>query len=129
MNNKIFSILITFFLVTGCAAKTGHQFLAKMTNQEISSKLIANKTSKADVTNEFGDPEDIDMQNDGGETWLYKYVRSEAKGVNFVPIASSFYGGTNDNIRKLKIKFNNNGIVTKYSFSSAQGETKVGLFQ
>ena len=115
--------------VTGCAAKTGHQFLAKMSNQEITSKLIEKKTSKDEVNKMFGDPEDINMASDGGETWLYKYVRSEAKGINYVPIASSFYGGTNDNIRKLKIRFDNHGILERYSFSNSKGETKAGFFQ
>ena len=57
------------------------------------------------------------------------YLGSEAKGINYVPIAGSLYGGTNDNIRKLKIKFNNHGILEKYSFSNSKGETKAGLFQ
>ncbi len=117
------------FFVTGCGAKTGHQFLAKMSNEEIASKLVVKKTTKAEVNEMFGDPEDVDMADNGGETWLYKYVRSEAKGINYVPIANSFYGGTNDNIRKLKIKFDNCGILEKYSFSNSKGETKVGLFQ
>ncbi len=129
MNKKILSTLITLFLISGCAGKTGHQFLAKMSNEEISSKLVKNKTSKAEVTEMFGDPEDIEMGVNEEETWLYKYTRSEAKGVNFVPVVSSFYGGTNDNIRKLKIKFNGCGLVDKFAFSSSKGETKTGLFQ
>lgn len=89
MNKKVITLIVCL-LVAGCGAKTGHQFLEKMSNQEIASKLIAKKTSKAEVKEMFGSPEDIDMTDDGGETWLYKYVRSEAKGINYVPIASSF---------------------------------------
>jgi len=128
MSKKIIA-LIMCLLVTGCGAKTGHQFLAKMSNQEVANKLVANKTSKAEVREMFGDPEDIDMIDNGGETWLYKYIRSESKGINYVPIASSFYGGTNDSIKKLKIKFNDCGVIEKYTFSNSKGETKAGLFQ
>jgi outer membrane protein assembly factor BamE (lipoprotein component of BamABCDE complex) len=129
MNKKIFSVLLIAFLSAGCAAKRGHQFLAKMSNEEIAHKLVKNKTSQEEVKVMFGDPEDVDIDSDGGETWLYKYIRSESKGINFVPIVSSFYQGTNDSIKKLKIKFNSNGVLEKFAFSNAKGETKAGLFQ
>ena len=129
MNSKILALLIAGLLISGCAIKTGHQFLAKMSNEEISSKLIQNNTSKDEVKSMFGDPEDVLIGNGGGEIWLYQYSRSEAKGINFVPFANNFYRGTNDNIRKLKIKFNSCDLVEKFSFSNSQGETKYGLFQ
>lgn len=129
MIKKTTFILLTIFLISGCATNTGHQFLAKMSNEEIASKLIQNQTSKSEVLAMFGDPEDIEIDNDGGETLLYQYIRSEAKSVNYVPIASAFYAGTNDNKRKLKIKLNSKGIVERFAFSSSHGETKFGLFQ
>lgn len=128
MGNKIIYLMMVF-LLAGCAAKRGHQFLEKTSNQEISSKLVAQKTTKEEVNQMFGDPEDVDMTYDGGETWLYKYVRSEAKAANFIPIVGDIYHGTNDNIRKLKIQFNKCGLIERYSFSSSKGETKAGLFQ
>ena len=129
MNKKVLFVFTILFLVSGCAVKAGHQFLAKMSNEEITRNLVKKQTSKEEVQKMFGDPEDVDLDSDGGETWVYKYVRSEAKGINFVPIASSFYGGTNDNIRKLKIKYNKNGLVDKFAFSNSKGETRAGLFQ
>lgn len=127
--NKSIITMVMLLVLTSCGANTGHQFLAKMSNQEIGSKLVVGKTTKDEVNQMFGNPEDIDMTDNGGETWLYKYVRSEVKAVNFVPVASSFLSGTNDNTKKLKIKFNNCGILEKYAFSNSKGETKVGLFQ
>ena len=57
-------------------------------------------TTKAQVKEKYGDPEDIDFGVDGTETWLYKFIRSDAKGVNYVPIANLFYQGTNNTIKK-----------------------------
>lgn len=130
MKKGYFILMIA--LLAGCATNTGHQFLAKMSNEEISSKLVPNQTSKKQVQAMFGDPEDIDIDvtnSSGGEVWTYKYLRSEAKGVNYVPLVSSFYSGTNDNIRKLRIKFNANDLVEKFAFSSSKGESKWGMFQ
>ena len=128
MDKKIL-LSILALLISGCGANTGHQFLAKMSNDEVARKLVQNKTSKEEVRSMFGDPEDVDINDESGETWQYKYVRSEVKGVSFVPIAGSFYGGTNDSIKKLKIKFNSDGLVDKFAFSNSKGETKAGLFQ
>ena len=65
---KIFFIVAVAFLITGCGANTGHQFLEKMSHSEISDKLVRHQTSKKQVRESFGEPEDIDMQDDGGET-------------------------------------------------------------
>lgn len=78
-----YAIPLIMFSVTlsGCAAKTGHQFLDKMSNQDISDKLIKGQTTKDQVKNLFGDPSDVDLLPDGKENWVYSYVRSEAKGI------------------------------------------------
>jgi len=122
-------LTLSVLLFSGCAAKTGHTFLEKMSQEEISTKLIHGKTTKVEVIKMFGDPEDVDLRDDGREVWVYKFIRSSAKGVNFVPIANSFYAGTNDNIKRLKISFDTNSVVDKFAFSNAKGETKAGLFQ
>jgi hypothetical protein len=114
--------------IVGCGAKTGHIFLEKMSDSDVAEKLTRNKTTKEEVKAHFGDPSDIDLRDNGTEVWIYQFTRSRAKGVNFVPVVSGFYGGTNDNIRRLKIVFRN-GIVENYAFSSSKGETKVGAFQ
>lgn len=116
-------------LLAGCAAKSGNQFLEKTSDAEIASKLIVHKTTKAEVKNHFGDPEDFDLLSDGKELWTYKFTRSEAKGINYVPYASLFYRGTNDSTRRLKVLFNKDGIVENHTFSHSKGETKMGAFQ
>lgn len=121
--------LLALFVITGCAVKTGHQFLEKMSNEDISSKLVKGQTSKNQVKELFGDPSDVDVLPDGKENWVYSYVRSSSKGINFVPYANLVYSGTNDNTRKLKILFDTEGKVEFFAFANSKGETKAGLFQ
>lgn len=129
MKNFCLILVLATPLLAGCAAKTGNQFLEKTSNEEISTKIIAHKTTKAEIKNLYGDPEDFDLLGDGKELWTYKFTRSEAKGINYVPYASLFYRGTNDSTRRLKILFNKEGIVENHTFSTSKGETKVGAFQ
>ncbi|MDP1723099.1 MAG: hypothetical protein Q8L85_00135 [Alphaproteobacteria bacterium] len=116
-------------LLAGCAAKSGNQFLEKTSDAEVASKLIANKTTKAEVKNTYGDPVDFDLLSDGKELWTYKFTRSSAKGINYIPYASLVYNGTNDTTKRLKILFNKDGIVENHTFSTSAGETKRGAFQ
>lgn len=116
-------------ILAGCAGKTGNQFLEKTTDAEIATKLIKNKTTKEEVKNLYGDPDDFDLRNNGNELWTYSFRRSSAKGINYVPYVNTFYRGTNDTMRRLKILFNKDGILENYSFAKSEGETKMGVFQ
>lgn len=121
--------IILALALAGCASKTGHQFLEKTSIQEISNKLKKGETTKDQVQAMFGDPSDVKILPNNEETWVYCYKRSALKAVNFVPCASWFGGGTNDNIRKLKILFNAENKVERFSFSNSMSETKGGLLQ
>lgn len=118
-----------FPLLGACAIKKGHSFLEKMPEPQIASHLVKDVTTKAEAKQYFGDPEDIDHRDDGHEIWTYKFIRSSAKGANFIPIVNSVYAGTNDTTTKLKVIFNKNGTVEKHSLSHMQGQTQTGLFQ
>lgn len=122
------SILLTLTLL-GCAGKTGHTFLEEISPTDISQALVPCQTTREEVREKFGDPEEIDFDPSGREKWVYRFVRSEAKGVNYVPIVSSFYSGTNDTKKQLIILFDTTGRVTKHAFSTSRGETKLGAFQ
>jgi len=121
--------VITVFMLNGCAGKTGHAFLEKASEPDIAQSLVANRTTKDEVKQKFGDPQDVDFEENGNEKWVYSFTRSSAKAANFVPVVSAFYRGTNDTTKKLKIVFNKEGKLLRYAFTSSQGETKLGAFQ
>lgn len=117
------------FAISGCAAKTGNQFLESTSSEELSKQLISNLTTKADVKQMFGDPLTIEILAPNIELWSYAFVRSEAKMSNFVPVVELFYRGSNDNRRSLHIIFNNDNTINSFKFINSDGETKYGLFQ
>ena len=128
-NYNIPIVLISFLLFTGCAGKSGNQFLEKLSNEQLSVQIIKGQTTKSQVIKLYGEPSDIDLLPDGKESWAYIFVKSTAKGVNYIPYVSLAYSGTNDTTKKLKILFNTSGIVEFFTFNTSQGETKNGLFQ
>jgi len=126
---KIVCVILCALVISGCAAKTGNQFLDKSSKEDVERKLVKGVTTKEEVRGLFGDPSDADMLLDGTEQWTYSFTRSSAKGVNFIPYANLVYSGTNDDIKKLKILFDKCGKVINYIHSASKGETKGGLFQ
>jgi hypothetical protein len=126
--NLIYVLALSLILI-GCAGKTGHSFLEEKSPQEIQAVLVEGKTTREETKSKFGEPKDIDFDTNNCEIWKYEFIRSEAKGVNYVPIANLFVSGTNDTTKRLKIVFNQQGILTRYAMTNSAGETKVGAFQ
>lgn len=129
MNVSQILCVVSVALLVGCAGKTGHTFLEEKSPQEIQAVLVEGKTTKEDVRSKFGEPNDIDFDTNHCEIWKYEFIRSESKGVNFVPIANLFYRGTNDTTKRLKLIFNQQGVLVRHAMSSSNGETKLGAFQ
>lgn len=126
---KIFIPFVLFIFLVSCAAKSGNQFLDKMSTEEINAKLIKGVTTKEEARSAFGDPSNATVGSDGSEYWVYSFARAAHKGINFVPYANMVYSGTNDDAKGLSISFDKNGIVESYVHTQSKGETKSGLFQ
>ena len=122
-------MLLVALGISGCAAKTGNQFLETTSSEELSKKLIKHHTTKNNVKQMFGDPMHIEIVRSNIERWTYEFVRSEAKMSNFVPLIDIFYKGSNDNRRALHITFNPDNIVLDFYLINSNSETKMGLFQ
>ena len=125
---SIVSFALCASLVTGCAVKAGHDKLEGVTSESVGKTIIKDKTTKANVKELFGEPQKVDFLANGQEKWEFLHVRKAAKGVNYVPVANWFVGGTNDTTKSLVILFEGD-IVKNYTTAVAEGETKAGLFQ
>lgn len=122
-------LAVSVLTMTGCAVKTGNENLGKMEKSQIDQQIIKGKSTKEDVKAMLGDPDKTDFDNNSNEKWTYIHTRKSAKGVNYVPVVNWFVAGTNDTTKTLIVLFNDNGVVKNYIASSAEGETKGGLFQ
>mgnify|MGYP000181160760 CR=1 FL=1 len=128
MIKSVLASAVALMLLSGCASKTGNEALEKANSQSIESILIKGTTTKAEVTDYFGEPQEVDFMDNGQEKWKYSHVRKSLKAINYVPVANWFIGGTNDTTKSLVLLFYKD-VLVNYSIASAKGESKAGLFQ
>lgn len=93
-------------ILAGCAS-AGRKF-----DTQAASQIQKGTTTKAQVQQLVGLPQNIGKDSDGNETWTYAYARSTAKGTSFIPIAGAFMGGADTQEQKLVVKFDPAGVVT-----------------
>lgn len=126
---SLFVLMVTVvFMFAGCAVKTGNEKLEDVSNATVEDALKKGETTKVQVKELFGEPEEVDFMDNGLEKWTYSHKRKSAKAINYVPVASWFVSGTNDTTKTLVVLFKND-VVENYAVSTAKGETKGGLFQ
>jgi hypothetical protein len=96
-NLKVFILIVLFAVSLTACAKVGRDFPVEMV-----SSIEIGKTTQTEILNTFGPPWRKGLEN-GKLTWTYGVYRYTVSGTQ-----------TTD----LFIKFNNEGIVESYNFSS-----------
>lgn len=123
------SFIILMAILLNACANSGNQKIAKIENHaSLDKTLVSGKTTKEKVKLAFGEPSDVDFDNNNNEKWTYTHIRRVSKAINFMPYANYLMRGTDDTNKKLVIVFDKNGVVQKYAFTKSKGETKVGVF-
>lgn len=64
------SFFIAIFLISGCST-SGNQKIKNETAQSLQSKIIKNKTTKAELLVQLGEPDTRTTLDDGNEQWRY----------------------------------------------------------
>lgn len=112
-------------IINACSSKSGNTKLEYMAKKDISKMIVKGKTTESGVRSMFGEPQETDFMTDGRKKWKYIFMHKEEKGINYVPVANWFVGGTNDTAKTLLVLFKN-GTVDDYMFSTSVGETMTG---
>jgi hypothetical protein len=119
-------IVLSVFLFTGCAVKTGNDKLQEVNNENVDSVIKNGISTKSDVKAKLGGAGKVDFLQNGLEKWEYEHVLKVEKGINYVPIVNWFARGTDDTKKSLVILFDGE-VVKTHTFSSEAGETMGGL--
>lgn len=90
--------------------------------------LVKGKSTADEVQAMFGPPTSRTVATDGTQTWMYLYVRSQARAANFIPIVGAFVGGADTRSRTVMLTFGADGVLKEstYSESSSGLDTGVG---
>ena len=127
--NKIIvtSFFIAICLITGCST-SGNQKIKNETAQSIQSKIIKNKTTKAELLAQLGEPDTRTTLDDGNEQWRYFMYNNQFNASTFIPVVGLLTGGSQTQSRTLEIYFNGE-TVGKWTFSTDNNNTKSGILQ
>ena len=121
------SFFIIVFLLSGCST-SGNQNLKSETPQSLQSKIIKNKTTKAGLLAQLGEPDTRTTLDDGNEQWRYFMYNNQFNASTFIPVVGLLTGGSQTQSRTLEIYFNGE-TVGKWTFSTDNNNTKSGILQ
>ena len=130
--NKLFFLLISLLMLSGCGAQYHKNAVADDTKNRISVGTVQREIrvgmSGADVVAVLGSPNIVTTDNQRRETWVYDKISTEidssssSKGVWLVVVgASSDKNKTSTSQRTLTIiiKFDNEGKVRDFSYRTS----------
>ncbi|WP_180254161.1 hypothetical protein [Enterobacter kobei] len=128
MNKSMATVfIITTLFITGCST-SGNQKIKNETAQSLQSKIIKNKTTKAEIVSKLGEPDTKTTLDDGNEQWRYFMSNNQFNAATFIPVLGLFTGGSQTQSKTLDIEFNAQ-TVSKWTFSSENNNSKTGILQ
>jgi len=120
-------VFMLLLLLVGCAS-SGNEKVRNETKENLEQQIQKGKSSKQNVQDLFGDPDEISFTDSGNEIWRFRHSVATSKPINFVPYANIFSHGMDVKNKMIVFMFDKKGIVQNYTFSDSKNEVKNGLF-
>jgi outer membrane protein assembly factor BamE (lipoprotein component of BamABCDE complex) len=123
-----FSRLGAMLAVAMCVscASAGNQVLKTESADTVDKMIVDGKSTKADVHQALGDPNDTSFTENGNQIWKYQYMYATATAASFIPVVGIFAGGANVDKKTLTILFDRDGMVMKHTMSVSHEQVKRG---
>jgi len=117
---KILGIMAIILLI-GCAS-VGHKI-----DQSATDKIEKGKTTKEQVLNLMGSPDQIIRLGNGDTTFTYLYIRSTLKPETLIPFVGMFVGGSNMQHQAFSVTFDPDNVVKDLVSTQGSMECDTGL--
>lgn len=124
---KYLAVALSLFILSGCGS-SGNQVLRDETEQTVATKIKENVTTKAQIKQTFGSPNDTTFTDGGKEIWKYSLMNMSADAVNFIPVVNWFGSSHSGTKKELTILFDGN-VVKSYTMSESDASVKTGVFK
>lgn len=121
---KIIIAAMMATLLTGCAS-SGNSKLKNETEVSMQSKIKEGDTTKGQVKEMLGSPENVSFTDGGKEIWKYSFAKVKVDGKSFIPFYGLFHNGTNGTKKELTLLFKND-TVEKYTMAESAISTRTG---
>lgn len=118
---KNLPFLLAAALLCGCAS-VGHKL-----DQSKVDQIKKGETTREQVIQLIGSPNQITRDSAGRMTFQYMYVRSTAKASTFIPVVGIFAGGANIQNQITMVTFNSSNIVSDVFTTYGANEMNTGV--
>jgi len=119
MRKVILFIILPLFI--GCAS-AGHKL-----NPDQAAKIEKGVTTREQVINYLGSPDQITQINNGDVVFSYHYVRTTIKPQTLIPYIGLFIGGSNLQNQFFTVTFGPDGIVKNTFTTHGSSESNLGI--
>lgn len=124
---KLFIYLFfILFILSGCVS-SGNQTLKTESEASITTKIVENVTTQAEIKAMFGSPYETKFTDGGLEIYTYRLDDLQSDAINYVPFVNLFVTSYSGTRKELVVLFNENGTVKRFSMSESDVQTKSGL--
>ena len=97
--------------------------------QTITQKIIEGKTTQSQIQSMFGSPISKSYTDGGLEICEYSFTEHRLTTTSYIPLVSVFSSGSKGKTKELRILFDKNSIVKKYTMADSDVETKTGILR
>lgn len=118
---KFLTIVLATALFTGCAT------MGRKLDQTNIDKIKKGETTREEVLQLIGSPDQIMRDGDGNVTFMYMYVRATAKPEGFIPVVGVFAGGVDTQNQMFQVTFGEDGVVKNVLSTYGASEIGTGL--
>lgn len=126
MKAKVAGALLTLIVLSGCSSTAGNQSIKNETQQSIESKIIKGRTTKQDISREFGDPTRKTTVDTNQDMWFYSIMNSNMSAMSYIPIVGIFSNGTDMKSKALTITFQGDKVAN-WTFSESNDTVHTGF--
>ena len=96
----------------------------KKIEQSKVDKLQKGVTTRAQLEQEMGPPDEVFPQENGKRMLVYRYLSAKAKGTSFIPIVGMFAGGSDTRRQTFTVIVDKGGIVEDFELTDREGEAR-----
>jgi len=118
-------LLLGTMVFASCTTPTSDPGATRLTAAEIKSRVAVDRTTKFEIIELFGGPNEKKVNEDGSEVWFYERISQRSSGRSsflfiFIAGASSAEAGSSARSFMMTMNFDTSGVLRKYAIRESQ---------
>jgi hypothetical protein len=123
---RIAGLVLSILVLASCSTPTSDPGApSRLTAAEIKSRVVVDQTTKVEIMELFGGPNEKKVNEDGSEVWFYERISQSSSGKSsflFLLIAGASSGEAGSSARSfmMTMNFDPSGVLRKYAIRESQ---------